>query len=140
MRLLVVGASLTGGYFACRLAQAARDITFLVRPARAEQLRAGGLRTKSPNGDARVAPKLVTAGGIRSTYDAVPQAVKAFSLEAALDDFAPAVGAGTVILPVLNEMRHMAVLTRRFGLAFVAGCTCKIAASVDGKARRRWDG
>ena len=40
MRLLVVGAGSTGGYFGGRLAQAGRDVTFLVRPARAAKLRA----------------------------------------------------------------------------------------------------
>jgi 2-dehydropantoate 2-reductase len=33
MRLLVVGAGSTGGYFGGRSAQAGRDVTFLVRPA-----------------------------------------------------------------------------------------------------------
>ena len=54
MRLLVVGAGSTGGYFGGRLAQAERDITFLVRPTRTEQLWVGGLRIKSPNGDAKL--------------------------------------------------------------------------------------
>ncbi len=43
MRLLVVGAGSTGGYFGGRLAQAGRDVTFLVRKARADQLNAKGL-------------------------------------------------------------------------------------------------
>ena len=51
MRLLVVGAGSTGGYFGGRLAQAGRDITFLVRPARAAQLRDRGLSIVSPHGD-----------------------------------------------------------------------------------------
>ena len=37
MRLLVVGAGSTGGYFGGRLVQAGRDVTFLVRPRRAAQ-------------------------------------------------------------------------------------------------------
>ena len=41
MRLLVVGAGSTGGYFGGRLAQAGRDVTFLVRPRRAVQLQEG---------------------------------------------------------------------------------------------------
>jgi choline dehydrogenase-like flavoprotein len=41
MRVLIVGAGAVGGYFGARLAQAGRDITFLVRPARAEVLRRG---------------------------------------------------------------------------------------------------
>ena len=38
MRTLFVGAGATGGYFGGRLAQAGRDVTFLVRPARAATL------------------------------------------------------------------------------------------------------
>lgn len=50
MRLLVVGAGSTGGYIGGRLAQAGRDVTFLVRPARAAQLRSDRLRIVSPMG------------------------------------------------------------------------------------------
>jgi 2-dehydropantoate 2-reductase len=38
MRVLVVGAGALGGYFGGRLAEAGRDVTFLVRPGRAEQI------------------------------------------------------------------------------------------------------
>ena len=62
MRILVVGAGSTGGYFGGRLAQAGRDVTFLVRPARAEHLKANGLQIVSPYGDVTLAPQLVTAG------------------------------------------------------------------------------
>ena len=44
MTTLVVGAGATGGYFGARLAQAGKDVTFLVHPARAAQLRERGLR------------------------------------------------------------------------------------------------
>jgi len=50
MRILVVGAGSTGGYFGGRLAQAGRDVTFLVRPERAAYLREKGLQIISPNG------------------------------------------------------------------------------------------
>ena len=43
MRILVLGAGGTGGYFGGRLAEAGVDVTFLVRPARAAQLDAEGL-------------------------------------------------------------------------------------------------
>ena len=64
MRILVVGAGSTGGYFGGRLAQAGRDVTFLVRPARAESLKANGLEIVSPFGNVTLAPRLVTAGNI----------------------------------------------------------------------------
>ena len=65
MRLLVVGAGSTGGYFGGRLAQAGRDVTFLVRPARAELLHAKGLQIISPHGNFTLKPQLVTAGEIK---------------------------------------------------------------------------
>jgi 2-dehydropantoate 2-reductase len=44
MRTLIVGAGATGGYFGGRLAEAGRNVTFLVRPARAAVLAQRGLR------------------------------------------------------------------------------------------------
>lgn len=131
MRLLVVGAGATGGYFGGRLTQAGRDVTFLVRPGRAEALGQTGLRIKSPHGDASITPKLATAGSLDGSYDAVLLTVKAYGLDGALNDLAPAIGAETMILPVLNGMRHMDVLASRFGARAVVGCTCKIAAQLD---------
>jgi 2-dehydropantoate 2-reductase len=135
MRMLVVGAGATGGFFGGRLAQAGRDVTFLVRPRRAAQLRAEGLQILSPNGNATVQPKLVTSEDLDGAYDAVLLTVKAFSLEPALDDMAPAVGAGTCILPVLNGMRHMDLLVKRFGEAAVAGGAAKVATMIDESGR-----
>jgi 2-dehydropantoate 2-reductase len=135
MRILVVGAGATGGYFGGRLAQAGRDVTFLVRPKRAEQLRADELQIVSPHGDVTLAPQLVMAGGVSSSYDVVLLSLKAYALESALDDLAPAVGGETMILPMLNGMRHIDVLTARFGEAPVLGGVCVVATNLDDAGR-----
>jgi 2-dehydropantoate 2-reductase len=135
MRMLVVGAGSTGGYFGGRLLEAGRDVTFLVRPQRKARLQADGLRIVSPFGDATLHPPLVTAKEIDGPFDVVLLAVKAYSLEEALADFAPAVGDGTMILPVLNGMRHMDRLAERFGDDAVLGCTCHIVSSIDEEGR-----
>jgi 2-dehydropantoate 2-reductase len=135
MRMLVVGAGSTGGYFGGRLAAADRDVTFLVRQRRAEQLRKTGLQIVSPSGDLTLAPKLVTTEQLDSSFDVVLLTVKAYGLEQALADFAPAVGPDTIILPVLNGMRHMDVLAARFSARNVAGCICKIASTLDDQGR-----
>ena len=135
MRLLVVGAGATGGYFGGRLAQAGRDVTFLVRPARAARLQAEGLQIRSPHGDFTVIPKLVTADRLHEPFDAVLLTVKAYALDAALDDLAPAVGPGTMILPVLNGMRHIEHLDARFGRDAVVGSLCRIATKIDHAGR-----
>jgi 2-dehydropantoate 2-reductase len=135
MRVLVVGAGSTGGYFGGRLAEAGRDVTFLVRPGRAAGLRANGLQIVSPHGDVTLTPKLVTAGNIEAPFDAVLLTVKAFSLDAALHDLAPAVGPETMILPVLNGMKHVDTLIARFGEKTVVGCVCKVATILDNHGR-----
>jgi 2-dehydropantoate 2-reductase len=135
MRILVVGAGSTGGYFGGRLAEAGRDVTFLVRPGRAAKLKASGLQIVSPHGDVTLHPKIVTAGEIGGPYDAVLLTVKAYSLDAALDDLAPAVGPDTMILPVLNGMKHVDTIKARFGDKALVGCVCKVATIVDEQGR-----
>jgi 2-dehydropantoate 2-reductase len=135
MRMLVVGAGATGGYFGGRLAEAGRDVAFLLRPARAAALRADGLRIVSPKGDATIQPRIVEAGTIDGAYDAILLTVKSFSLDQAMEDLAPAVGPGTMILPVLNGMGHVDRLRERFGAESVVGCVCKIAATLDDQGR-----
>jgi 2-dehydropantoate 2-reductase len=135
MRILIVGAGAVGGYFGGRLAEAGRDVTFLVRPSRAKQLRQDGLRIISPHGDAVLTPKLVSAGEIDAPYDLVFLAVKAYALEAAMNDLAPAVGPETMILPVLNGMRHLDLLMQRFRKDAVIGGVCLVATEMDRDGR-----
>jgi 2-dehydropantoate 2-reductase len=136
MRILIVGAGAVGGYFGGRLAQAGRDVTFLVRPKRAEQIQAQGLRILSPmHGDFTARPKTITAAQIVSPYDIIFLSVKSYDLAAAADDFALAVGQRTVIIPVLNGMHHMDVLTERFGKEAVLGGVCYVATEMDSQGR-----
>jgi 2-dehydropantoate 2-reductase len=135
MRILIVGAGAVGGYFGGRLVQAGRDVTFLVRPSRAKQLRQNGLRITSPHGDAVLTPKLVTAEKINTPYDLVFLSVKAYALEAAMNDFAAAVGPETMIFPALNGMRHLDLLTKRFGEHAVIGGVCLVASEIDDEGR-----
>jgi 2-dehydropantoate 2-reductase len=131
MRILVVGAGAIGGYFGARLAEAGRDVTFLVRPKRAEQL-AGGLFVRSPQGDVRIAtPKIVTEATLREPCDLILLSCKAFDLESAMQSFARAMGPGTVILPLLNGMTHIETLQQRFGAGAVLGGQCQISTTLD---------
>ncbi|HEY6351817.1 MAG TPA: 2-dehydropantoate 2-reductase [Candidatus Angelobacter sp.] len=134
MRTLVVGAGAIGGYFGGRLLEARLDVTFLVRPRRAAELSRSGLIIRSRSGDVTIpqAP-MVLAENLRESFDLVLLSSKAFDLESAMVSFAPAVGPSTVILPLLNGMRHLDVLEARFGAARVLGGQCLIAATVNEK-------
>src|ERR1700724_832409 len=103
MRVLVVGAGAIGGYFGGRMLQAGRDITFLVRRKRASELASAGLVIKSPNGDVTLKnPATVQADTIKDKFDVVLLSCKAYDLDDAIQSFAPAVGEGTSIIPLLN--------------------------------------
>jgi 2-dehydropantoate 2-reductase len=47
--------------------------------------------------------------------------VKADALAAAIEDVAPAIGPDTALVPFLNGMTHLEVLTERFGTAVLGG-------------------
>jgi 2-dehydropantoate 2-reductase len=133
VRILILGAGGIGGYFGGRLLQAGADVTFAVRPRRAAQLAANGLVVHSPHGPFTIPPSSlawVDSTAISGTWDLILLAPKAYDLDSALDAIAPAVGAGTVILPLLNGLRHIDALQARFGAAQVAGGTCGIPATL----------
>jgi len=132
MRTLVVGAGAIGGYFGGRLLEIKRDVTFMARSRRAEELRRSGLRIHSRFGDAFFPnPAVVQADSLRDTFDLVLVTTKSYDLEAAITDFAPAVGSNTAIIPLLNGIRHLEMLDRRFGTERVLGGQCLIASSVN---------
>lgn len=133
MRILVLGAGGTGGYFGGRLAQAGVDITFLVRPARAAQLARDGLQVRSALGDADLQVAHVTADALPALaaerpFDLVLLSCKAYDLDSSIEAVTPAVGKGTAVMPILNGLRHYPVLDARFGADAVLGGLCFISA------------
>jgi 2-dehydropantoate 2-reductase len=132
MWVLVVGAGAIGGYFGGRLLAAGCDVTLLVRPRRAAELARTGFVIRSKFGDIDLsAPPMVTADTLREPFDIVLLSCKAYDLDDAMAAFAPAVGPQTVILPLLNGMRHLEALEARFGANHVLGGQCLISAVLD---------
>jgi len=130
MRILVLGAGATGGYFGGRLAEAGADVTFLVRPPRAEHLAKHGLVIQSAAGDAQVAVKTVLAEKLGPDYDLVLLTCKAYDLDGAIAAIRPAMGPETRVLPLLNGVRHLDALDAAFGQARVLGGTAQIGATL----------
>jgi 2-dehydropantoate 2-reductase len=134
MRLLVLGAGGTGGYFGGRLAQSGADVTFLVRPVRAAQLEQHGLQIRSPLGDADLPVAHVLAEPLgalakATPFDLVLLSCKAYDLDSSLDAIAPAVGPRTTVMPILNGLLHYAELDARFSRERVLGGLCFISAT-----------
>jgi 2-dehydropantoate 2-reductase len=130
MRILVLGAGGIGGYFGGRLAAAGVDVTFLVRPRRAEQLRQNGLVIRSPLGDATVPAKTVLREQVGPGWDAIIVSCKAFDLDDAIATIRPA-APGALIIPQLNGIRHLDALDAAFGADNVAGGMTQIGVTME---------
>ncbi len=131
MKVLILGAGAVGGYFGGRLVQAGADVSFLVRPQRAEKLARGGLVIKSPLGDAQIPVHTVLQEAARPEYDLVILSCKAYDLDASIAAIGGAMGPDTLVLPLLNGMAQLPRLERAYGGARVLGGTCYIASTMD---------
>jgi len=136
VRILVVGAGAIGGYFGARLLAAGRDVTFLVRERRAEQLRRSGLVVMSPLGNVNLpTPPLASAKELKDFYGLILVSSKSYDLESSIADFATAMGPNSRVLPLLNGMRHLDVLDERFGAQRVLGGLARISSTLDADGR-----
>ena len=139
MKILMVGAGATGGYYGGMLAKAGRDVTFLLREGRAAQIRTEGLTLVRHTGEVlTLAPKIITAQELAESgpaFDVIVISTKAYQLENAMADIAPAVGPETMLLPILNGMQQLKVLSDRFGAEHVLGGSVRIMSYLDERHR-----
>lgn len=130
MKILILGAGAVGGYFGGRLVEAGADVEFLVRPSRAGALQQNGLKILSPFGDYQGPVQTVTAENLKPHYDLVIFTCKSYGLSEAIKSIQPAIGAHTVILPLLNGISHLDTLDQAFGKPHVAGGSCHLSATL----------
>jgi 2-dehydropantoate 2-reductase len=133
MKILILGAGAIGGYVGGRLHQSGADVTFLVREKRHEALQRDGLVIKSTKGDITQKVKSVLKASEGGPYDVVPITCKAYDLDSAMDAIAPAVGANSTVVPLLNGLRHLDTLDRRFGAAKVVGGLARVGVAMNDK-------
>ena len=131
MRILVLGAGAVGGYFGGRMVEGGADVTFLVRAKRRVALARDGLRVKSAVGDMNLAVKTIGAGEATVPFDIVLLSSKSYDLDSAIEAIAPAVGADSAVVPLLNGMAHLDRLSARFDAQRVLGGACYIGATLD---------
>jgi 2-dehydropantoate 2-reductase len=130
VRILVLGAGAVGGYFGGCLAEGGRDVTFLVRPARAALLAERGLKVTSPLGDFTVKPQLATAERLSGPYDLIILTAKHYDLDQAIEAVRPGAGPRTAFLPLLNGLVHLDRLAAVFGGEAVLGGVAYVGASL----------
>ncbi len=138
MRVLVLGAGATGGYFGARLIEAGVDVDFLVRPARAETLSKTGLRIHGTRDEVRLDVKPLVALPEPYACELVLLSCKSYDLDSAITAVTPAMAGGARLLPLLNGLRHLEVLDGAFGADKVLGglCHISVALQTDGSIRQ----
>lgn len=130
MKILVLGAGGTGGYFGGRLHEGGADVTFLVREKRAQHLAQHGLQIESPKGNATLKVKTVRAQDVKAEYDIVLLSCKAYDLASSIDAIRPAMNAATCVVPLLNGISHIDTLDAAFGKSRLMGGVCQISATL----------
>jgi 2-dehydropantoate 2-reductase len=123
MRIAIIGAGGTGGYFGGLLARAGQDVTFIARGANLEALRARGLTVES-----RLAGTFTVA--VQATDDPSEVApvglilfcVKTYDTDAAAESIRPLIRPDTMILSLQNGIDNEERIAR------VAGHTAGIGA------------
>ena len=140
--VLIVGAGAGGGYIGAQLIAAGRDVTFLVHPGTLKRLTRDGLRVRGAAGVQTIQVKAVAVEGLNRPYDVVLVAVRADAVESVIRDIDGAVGPRTRIVPIVNGIGHLSLLTAAFGQDRVLGATARLAASLlpDGRRGRRMIG
>ena len=141
MKILVLGAGGTGGYFGGRLHEAGADVSFLVRERRHAQIARDGLQIESPGGNVKLVVKTLLAAEIKPEFDFILLACKAYDLESSIAAISPAMAAHTCVVPLLNGIAHLDVLDKAFGMPRVMGGSCQISATLthDGVVRSMAD-
>ncbi|UVI37515.1 ketopantoate reductase family protein [Brevibacterium spongiae] len=136
LTILIAGAGATGGAFGTYLLEAGRDVTFLLREAKAQRVRTDGLRFVSPDADRTNTVDVITAPELEAnprTFDLVIVAVKANGLDSVLGDIRPAIGPKTTIIPFLNGMAQIDLLQESYP-GQVLGGFVKIVGTIKGDA------
>lgn len=137
-RILVAGWR-HGGYFGGRLAQAGRDVTFLARPERATQLRDDGWHIDDGENSSPIeAPITTPEDPPEGSYDVVLIAVKAQGLEWAVEHTVPLLAEDGVVIPLLNGLAQVEVLSEAFGADRVLGGSARIVTHLDDEGNVRW--
>lgn len=133
VRIVVMGAGGTGGYFGAKLARTGEDVTVVARGPHLEKIRAEGLRVRSAvEGEWVVkVPALETLDG-QPPADMVLFCVKSFDTESAAAVVKPVVGPETGVLSIQNGVDNEDKLIRILGAGHVLGGMAQVFTTIDG--------
>jgi len=132
MRIAVMGAGGTGGYFGALLARAGEEVTFIARGAHLEAIRTHGLTVKSRlAGDFTLPVKATGDPGEVGAVELVLFCVKTYDTATAADQLRPLVGRDTVVLSVQNGIDNEEQIGRVVGREPVIGAAAYVSSVIE---------
>src|ERR671920_253785 len=116
MRIVVVGAGGTGGYFGGLLARAGQDVTFIARGSNLEAMRARGLTVESRLAGTFTLPVSATDDpGEIGPVDLILFCVKTYDTDAAAESVRPLIRPNTMLLSLQNGIDNEERIARAAG-------------------------
>lgn len=132
MRVAVVGAGGTGGFFGGLLARAGEDVVFIARGAHLEAIRSQGLRVRSRvAGDFVVHTQATDRPDGVGPVDLVLVCVKTYSMDQVLGMLPLLVGPHTAILSVQNGVDNEDRIAAAVGIQHVLGAVAHVSSLVE---------
>lgn len=136
MRILVFGSGGVGGYFGAQLAKAGHEVHFVARGAHLAAMQRDGLRVDSALGPAHLQP--VRCGDDATAMpepDLVLFCPKLWDVQAAARQLHPALGSGSLVVPLQNGVESHLWLADVVGAERVAIGVAQIAATIGAAGR-----
>jgi 2-dehydropantoate 2-reductase len=131
MRIAVVGAGGTGGYFGGLLARAGQDVTFIARGAHLEALRARGLTVESRLAGTFTLPvKATDAPNEVSPVDLILFCVKTYDADTAAESIRPLIHPDTMLLSLQNGIDNEERIARLTGHASGIGAVAYVTSTI----------
>lgn len=132
MRVAVIGAGGTGGYFGGLLARAGHEVVFVARGAHLDAIRRAGLTVRSRlAGDFTVAARATDRPDGIGAVDLILFCVKAYDTPRAAALLPPLIGPRTVILSVQNGIDNEAQIAATVGPAHVLRAVAHVSSVVE---------
>jgi 2-dehydropantoate 2-reductase len=131
MRIAVVGAGGTGGYFGGLLARAGGDVAFIARGTQLEAIRARGLTVESSLAGTFTVPVRATDDPSEvGPVDLILFCVKAYDTEAAAEGARPLFRPGTMLLSLQNGVDNEERIARAAGHSAGLGAAAYVVSAI----------
>lgn len=132
MRIAVIGAGGTGGYFGGLLARSGEDVSFLARGRQLEALRSNGLTVKSRLAGTFSLPVHATSDPQEiGPVDLVLFSIKMYDIGSALAGLHHLIGPETVVLPIQNGIDAAEQIGQVAGIQHLIGGVAYVTSQIE---------